>query len=316
MQDRGMLLVVAHQTQHENLRGHCNPSFPLHPNQTTVWTNEKHNSYLDNLEASFVKQLHSSVSSHGCHPRKEMWEPCATLQLPAKGHSFSCQFSVLQDGCSQKTKYQSNDPLFESTADSCDIVGSPRLHHFKCTGKSSSETFPVPRETVVQNDGIYMRSNNMNFFFKSAGSSEKHPIYQSNNHNLGSCIAEVSDQNFVDEDEGRQTSSVSWAKRLKTKAVLDTSSSSQLVYLHPKHCHYSPNVNSILIQGGCSEFRAKPKSVSGELWGICIDTEVINPRLRVKIEIKIRAHNAFHGKIEEVTKLSIEDNKIWKGKNE
>ncbi|KAL4280119.1 hypothetical protein GQ457_03G004050 [Hibiscus cannabinus] len=307
MHDRGMLLVVAHQTEPENLRGHCNPSFPPHPNQTTVWTNEKHNSYLDNLEASFVKQLHSSVSSHGCHPRKEMWEPCATWQLPAKGHSYSRQFSVLQDGCSQKIKYQSNDPLCDSTADSCDIVGSPWLHHFKYTGKSSSETFPVPRETVVQNDGIYMRSNNTNFFCKSAGSSEKHPIYQSNNHNLGSCIAEVSDQNFVDEDQGRQTGRVSWAKRLKTKA---------LVYLHPKHCHYSPNVNSILIQGGCLEFRAKPKSVSGELWGICIDTEVINPRLRVKIEIKIRAHNAFHGKIEEVTKLSIEDKKIWKGKNE
>ncbi|KAK8562908.1 hypothetical protein V6N13_018541 [Hibiscus sabdariffa] len=176
------------------------------PNQTTVWTNEKHNSYLDNLEASFVKQLHSSMSLHGCHPRKEMWEPCATLQLPAKGHSYPRQFSVLQDGCSQKIKNQSNDPLCDSTADSCDIVGSPPLHHFKYTGKSSSETFPVPRETVVHNDGLYMRSNNTNFFCKSAISSEKHPINQSNNHGLGSCITEVSDQNFVDEDQGRQTS--------------------------------------------------------------------------------------------------------------
>ncbi|KAK9004514.1 hypothetical protein V6N11_041984 [Hibiscus sabdariffa] len=117
-----------------------------------VWTNEKHNLYLDFLEASFVKQLHYSTSLRACHPRREMWEPCPTPQLPA--HSSSHQFSALQDGCYQK----SNDPLLDSTADSSDIWESP-LHRFTSADKSSSETFPLSRETVVPNGGTYLRSN-------------------------------------------------------------------------------------------------------------------------------------------------------------
>ncbi|XWS54803.1 hypothetical protein CRYUN_Cryun10bG0120400 [Craigia yunnanensis] len=178
------------------------PTANARPSQTMVWTNEKHNSYLEFLEASFVKQLHCSMSLRGCHPREEMWEPCPTPQLPAKGHNSSHQFSVLQDGCCQKINYESNDPLLDSTADSSDILGSPWLHHFTSAGKSSSATFPVPRETVVPNDGIYLRSNT----------------------NLGGCITEVTDQNFVDEDQREGTSCVSGAKRLKMMAMLDASS--------------------------------------------------------------------------------------------
>lgn len=56
-----------------------------------VWTNDKHSSYLGFLEASFVKQLHCSLSMRACHPQKEMLEPCPTPQLPAKGHISSHQ---------------------------------------------------------------------------------------------------------------------------------------------------------------------------------------------------------------------------------
>ncbi|XWS68027.1 hypothetical protein CRYUN_Cryun04dG0055000 [Craigia yunnanensis] len=200
------------------------------PGQTMVWTNEKHNSYLDFLEASFVKQLHCSMSLRGRHPQEEMWEPCPTPELAAKGHNSSHQFSVLQDGCCQKINYKSNNPLLDSTADSCDILGSPWLHHFTSAGKSSLATFPVPRETVVPNDEIYLRSNT-NFSRKSARSSEKHPIFHSCNHSLGSCSSEFSDQNFVEEDQGENTSCFSGAKRLKMMAMLDASSNSQVVPL-------------------------------------------------------------------------------------
>ncbi|KAK8485194.1 hypothetical protein V6N13_128765 [Hibiscus sabdariffa] len=128
------------------------PTHNATPGETMVWTNEKHNLYLDFLEASFVKQLHYSTSLRGCHPRGEMWEPCPTPQLPA--HSSSHQFSALQDGCYQK----SNDPLLDSTADSSDIRESP-LHRFTSADKSSSETFPLSRETVVPDGGTYLRSN-------------------------------------------------------------------------------------------------------------------------------------------------------------
>ncbi|KAB2042793.1 hypothetical protein ES319_D02G241800v1 [Gossypium barbadense] len=39
-------------------------------------------------------------------------------------------------------------------------------------------------------------------------SSGQHPIYQFCNHSLGSCTAEVSDQNLVDEDQGKKTSNI------------------------------------------------------------------------------------------------------------
>ncbi|XP_022746116.1 uncharacterized protein LOC111296208 isoform X2 [Durio zibethinus] len=173
--------------------------------QTMVWTNEKHSSYLEFLEASFVKQLHCSMSLRGCHPREEIWEPCPTPQLPAKGHNYSHQLLDLQDCCCHKINCESKDPL-ESTADSSDISRSPWLHHFMSSGKSSSATFPVPRETAVSSDGIYLRSNT----------------------NLGGC---TTDQNFVDEDQRENTSCVTGAKRLKMVTMLDASSNSQVVPL-------------------------------------------------------------------------------------
>ncbi|XP_039057987.1 cold-regulated protein 28-like isoform X2 [Hibiscus syriacus] len=49
------------------------PTADAQQGNTMVWTNEKHNSYLDFLEASFVKKLHYSKSLHGCHQQMGMW---------------------------------------------------------------------------------------------------------------------------------------------------------------------------------------------------------------------------------------------------
>ncbi|PPS02057.1 hypothetical protein GOBAR_AA18600 [Gossypium barbadense] len=225
--------------------------------QTMVWTNEKHNTYLDSLEASFVKQLHYSKSLHGCHPQVGMREPCLFPQQPA-GHNSSHQFSILQDGCGQKINYESNDPLLESTADSGAVLGSPWLHHFRSAGKCSSITFPVPRKIAVPNDEICSRSNT-NFYCKSAVNSKHNPIVNSCNHSLDSCTAalmmdykgrgladnvicwirmewtkyffgwEVSDQNFVAKDHGEKISYASGAKRMKMMTVRDASSDSQII---------------------------------------------------------------------------------------
>ncbi|XVE49199.1 hypothetical protein DITRI_Ditri01bG0063300 [Diplodiscus trichospermus] len=172
------------------------PTANARQGQTMVWTNEKHNSYLDFLEASFVKQLHSSMSLRGHRPQEDMWKPCPTPELPANGHNSSHQISVLQDGCCQKN-YTSDDPLLDSTADSCDIMGSPWLHRFTSAGESSLSTFPVPRETVLPNDEIYLR--------------------------------EVSDQNFVEEDQREKASCEQGAKHLKMMAMVGASSYSQVM---------------------------------------------------------------------------------------
>ncbi|XVF45136.1 hypothetical protein PTKIN_Ptkin02bG0181100 [Pterospermum kingtungense] len=209
-------------------------SFVSWQGQTMIWTNEKHNSYLDFLEASFVKQLHCSLKLCGCHPQEETREPYSTKELPAKGHDSSHQFLLLQEGCCQKIKYKSNDPLLESTADSCDIMGSPWLHHFTSADKSSAAMLPVPGETVIPNDGIYSRSNT-NVSCKPTRSSEQPPIFHSCNGSLGCYTSEISDQNFVDEDQGEKTSCVAGVKRLKMMASLDASSNSQALPLGNLH---------------------------------------------------------------------------------
>lgn len=192
-----------------SIESFIDPTANARPGQTMVWTNDKHSSYLGFLEASFVKQLHCSLSMRACHPQKEMLEPCPTPQLPAKGHISSHQFSILQDGCCRKTNYERSDPLLDSTADSSDILGSPLLHQFTSACKSTSSTFSVPQETVFPNDGIRLRSNT----------------------NLAGCTTEVSDQNFVDEDQREKSSCVSRAKCLKKMTMLDASSNGQVVPL-------------------------------------------------------------------------------------
>ncbi|OMO74084.1 hypothetical protein CCACVL1_16963 [Corchorus capsularis] len=210
------------------------PTANARQDQTMVWTNEKHSLYLDFLEASFVKQLHCSMSLRGCHREEEILGPRTTQQLPAKGHNSSHQFSVPQDGCCHKINYESNDPLLDSTADSNDILGSPLLHHSASAGKSSSKAVPILRETSVLNNGIYLRSN-ANFSCKSARIPEQHPILHSCNQTFSGCTIEVSDQNFVDEDHREKTSCVSGAKRLKMMATVDASSNSHVVPLGESH---------------------------------------------------------------------------------
>ncbi|KAK8636437.1 hypothetical protein V6N13_124183 [Hibiscus sabdariffa] len=209
------------------------PTADAQPGQTMVWTNEKHTSYLNFLEASFVKQLHCSKSFHGCH-QVGMWEQCPFPQQPAEGHHSSHQFSVLQDSCGQNMNYKSNDHFLESTAESGAFVESPRLHMFTSADKSSIITFPVSRENVVPKDRIYLESNT-NFSCKSAVNSEQNPIIDSCNHRLGSCIAEISDQNFDDEDQEEKTSCMSGAKRLKMMTVLNASSNSQVAPVGKSH---------------------------------------------------------------------------------
>ncbi|KAB2050982.1 hypothetical protein ES319_A12G024000v1 [Gossypium barbadense] len=216
--------------------------------QTMVWTNEKHNTYLDSLEASFVKQLHYSKSLHGCHPQVGMREPCLFPQQPA-GHNSSHQFSILQDGCGQKINYESNDPLLESTADSDAVLGSPWLHHFRSAGKCSSMTFPVPRKISVPNDEIYSRSNT-NFYCKSAVNSKHNPIVNSCNHSLDSCTAEVSDQNFVAKDHGEKISYASGAKRMKMMTVRDASSDSQVAPVGNLHTIDDSIISNISAKRG------------------------------------------------------------------
>lgn len=200
------------------------------PGQSAEWTNEKHDAYLDCLEASFVEQLHklhdsTSMCLAGCHS--------------AKTHSSSGRLMVLRDGRWQKIKSKGNEPLYDNaTVNSHGVLENPWIRRFTYVGKHQTATSFHPQKLGLPYDeGFYFRED-MNLSCEPAGTSQWHLDCLQNS--VGST-AEVSDQNFVDEDQVDRSSFRPMAKRLKTAAV-DASSDDQVVPFEKRH---TPNVSTI-----------------------------------------------------------------------
>ncbi|KAF8098396.1 hypothetical protein N665_0268s0065 [Sinapis alba] len=64
-----------------------------------VWTNEKHNSFLDSLENSFVRQLYSLLG------REETRKMSRTRHVQSNSHKSTDQFILLQNGCRQRVNF-------------------------------------------------------------------------------------------------------------------------------------------------------------------------------------------------------------------
>ncbi|GLT47279.1 hypothetical protein SLA2020_209870 [Shorea laevis] len=198
--------------------------------QSMVWTDEKHNLYLDLLEVSFVKQLHHSMSFCGWHSGEEMQDPSS--QPVAREHNSSDQFVVLQDSCRQKINIERNKTLLDSTADSTDILESPWIHYSASAGEHYSTMSAHPQERMVHGKGMHSRSNTD--LCVSAKISRQHHDCYSCKQSFSGSSAEASGQNFEDENQGAKTNSVYRAKRLKA-ATVDGSSSDQVVPLGNFH---------------------------------------------------------------------------------
>ncbi|XVF36279.1 hypothetical protein REPUB_Repub19eG0044500 [Reevesia pubescens] len=134
---------------------------------STEWTNEKHSLYLKSMEASFVNQLYESMNSLGWKSQKE--------KLPGSKSSrqthctSSGQFKVLRGGCWKKINFGRPGFQLNRTDDSHHFVASPWIQHFRSGSKSR-----VLASCSLQD---------------SASSKE------------------MSDQNFVDEEQGEKASS-------------------------------------------------------------------------------------------------------------
>ncbi|KAK2665081.1 hypothetical protein Ddye_003655 [Dipteronia dyeriana] len=188
------------------------------PGQAAGWTNEKHNAYLNSLEASFVQQLHHLHSSMGLHGRCSQGNisgPCSSQLLSA-----NTRYSSDQDGNGLKIRCEVNETLFDDAADSHGMLESPRICHFTSVGKLQTATsFYALDHNALIYERLHLRDNTT-FSCEPAGSSEQrldrhlcHPSLDD------SATAEVSDQNFVDEDRRDKSSHGSTAKRLKTAGV-------------------------------------------------------------------------------------------------
>ncbi|KAL5788322.1 hypothetical protein ACOSP7_005271 [Xanthoceras sorbifolium] len=209
------------------------------PGQSAEWTNEKHSAYLNFLEASFVQQLHQLRSSMGLHGRctqENISGPCSSQLLSANNRHSSDQ-----DGRWQKIKFEVNETLFEDAADTHGMLESPRIHHFPSVGKLQTATsFDALEHNVLSDEGLHSRENTT-FSFEPAGSSEQHLDRHLCHPSLDDCAMEVSDQNFVDENQRDKSSRGSTAKRLKTAGV-DALSNDQVSLFG--RCH-SPNVTAV-----------------------------------------------------------------------
>ncbi|KAJ9175312.1 hypothetical protein P3X46_013879 [Hevea brasiliensis] len=182
--------------------------------------------YLDSLEASFVNQLYQSITSRGCL-QNILWGPYSSQALPTNSCNSSHQFMVLQDGFWKKSNSKRNKPLLESTADSQFIQKNPWISHFTSARKRCIAACH-DREHCVPSTGRVRAGRSSPAFYGSTRPSQLDPACSLCHHNSVSIAIEVSDQNFVDDEQGEKSSSVAVVKRLKV-AEADASSNDQVV---------------------------------------------------------------------------------------
>ncbi|KAF2294768.1 hypothetical protein GH714_016605 [Hevea brasiliensis] len=170
-------------------------------------------------------------------------------------NASSIQFMVLQDGFWKKSNSKRNKPLLESTADSQFIQKNPWISHFTSAGKRCIAACH-DREHCVPSTGRVRAGRSSPAFYGSTRPSQLDPACSLCHHNSVSIAielfcyamlmtvmetrllikvtqprfpAEVSDQNFVDDEQGEKSSSVAVVKRLKV-AEADASSKDQVIY--------------------------------------------------------------------------------------
>ncbi|XP_062176554.1 cold-regulated protein 27 isoform X2 [Alnus glutinosa] len=194
--------------------------------QLTEWTDQKHSLYLDSLEASFVTELQRSMRLRGLCSQDNVRGTYSPEEPRTKTRKSSDEFMVLRDGCWQKINFERKDNLLDSTADSHVVLGSPWIRHFTSSGKQRTErSLYVQEDGVLFHEGTHLKGN-----LTSASGSSRGLDHQG----FFGSSTEISDQNFVDEDQGEKSSCASKAKRLKASAA-DATSSDQVVPLGKFH---------------------------------------------------------------------------------
>ncbi|XP_057966286.1 cold-regulated protein 27 [Malania oleifera] len=193
------------------------------PGWSTEWTDEKHNSYLNSLEATFVNELHRSMGLLAWCSQ----EP-NSYQLSADTPNSSHQFTVHQDGCWQKINFERNHSPLDGTVDSHVILKSPWVCHFRSIGKRRAVTYPYLQEHCASCSEVTHQIGKETLSCAATRRSEQLPAsHLCHKVSIGD-IAEVSGQNFIDEDQTERSSNNSVVKRSKTAAA-DANSKDKVV---------------------------------------------------------------------------------------
>lgn len=181
----------------------------------TGWTNEKHNKFLDYLEASFVKQLHRSMALHA--GSVEMNLSCRNLseELSAHVNKASEQLPFLHYGCWKKVKTVRKPSVVYIAADSDDclkylhgdghhqVLDSQFCCEFHCKGKRTRDERSLSSEHKTRSHLIISKP----------GGLQKTVCRDT----------EGSGQNFMDDDFDKNSSCK------KKRASVDTTDQEQVV---------------------------------------------------------------------------------------
>uniref|UniRef100_A0A9I9DHG6 Cold regulated protein 27 n=1 Tax=Cucumis melo TaxID=3656 RepID=A0A9I9DHG6_CUCME len=173
--------------------------------EQTHWTDEKHRSYLDSLEASFVQGLHQHRRMHALSSKQKM------RRKPIMLDTSSSELMVLQDASWQKANIGRNDPLLDKTADSPAILEDLWINHFPSAGKQCSLETP----DLLEECGSCSDRRHIRHMTNSCGSARNSQQTRPCCFNSYTIITEVSDQNFVDNQPGELSGGMPTAKRLK-----------------------------------------------------------------------------------------------------
>ncbi|KAL1534621.1 cold-regulated protein 28-like isoform X1 [Salvia divinorum] len=205
----------------ENCEDPVRHSKNVTPDESTAWTNEKHNSYLYHLEMSFVKQLYQS---------KSVLARCSGHNLRdinvSRKHltNASNQYDVSRNRCWQKRKLAAGGPTHSCTSAYYHVsLENKRTHHSK-----HGDVHYHPSLSKVSTSVKLIRTREQGEGMISHGTKTcSQDIIDSNREETG--------QNFSDEDYQNTLNSESQAKRLKI-ALEDGSHQDQIVPSISKEC--------------------------------------------------------------------------------
>ncbi|KAK6159337.1 hypothetical protein DH2020_006651 [Rehmannia glutinosa] len=193
----------------------------------TAWTDEKHNSYLHHLEASFVKQLHQSKCLLAQCSDQNQRDINIFQKRLSNVKNASEQFNVLRNGRWQKINCSRGEPLCGSTStDSCASLKSKWIYNFKRINKQchppSAEIPDFPELCISVKHGKRTISHGLATCSRECSSNDPYL------GNLFDLQREGTGQNFLDEDNQNTSKFESQAKRLKT-TLAESSLQDQIV---------------------------------------------------------------------------------------
>lgn len=195
------------------------------------WTDEKHSLYLKSMEASFVNDLYNSMDLLGWRSQKDSWSNSNSSFNMHATSSSAGQYKVQRDSCWNKINFRKNESQLHEADECCVLLANPWIRHFRSSCQHHIVTSPIlQRNDELENQTVPSKGKEV-ISHGLAGTSQQFNEFHRHfccQDSVGSN-AEVSDQNFVNEDiEEEKANSGFITKRMRTLEE-DASNNDQVV---------------------------------------------------------------------------------------